>query len=214
MKYTEIQVGDGQSTLLDVKSKPALIRRGTLTMKVKSRDSLISKVEEKPVYIVELAEESYGTSVVSVFSAVQERSGDHVVVQKAYTENITKPSFKGTTFLGKVAQKVHEKSLKPKRVVTTKPPVFLAPVVMGVDTFTQEHGLGFYEREPDKFVMKDGHPSIEYGKNTGVFICLNSIKWDKAYVSAGQLIQDYVADKQLWFNLGGTKPQFKSEVNQ
>ena len=108
MKYTEIQVGDGQSTLLDVKSKPALIRRGTLTMKVKSRDSLISKVEEKPVYIVELAEESYGTSVVSVFSAVQERSGDHVVVQKAYTENITKPSFKGTTFLGKVAQKVHE----------------------------------------------------------------------------------------------------------
>ena len=44
MKYTEIQVGDGQSTLLDVKSKPALIRRGTLTMKVKSRDSLISKV--------------------------------------------------------------------------------------------------------------------------------------------------------------------------
>lgn len=214
MKYTEIQVGDGQSTLLDVKSKPALIRRGTLTMRVKAKDSLISKVEEKPVYIVELAEEPYGTNIVSVFSAVQVGKGDHLVVQKAYTETITQPSFKNTTFLGKVAQKVHEKNLKPKRIVTTKPPVFLAPVVPGVDTFTREEGLGFYEREPDKFVIKDGQPTIEYGKNTGVFICLNSIKWDKAYVNAGQLIQDYVADKQLWFNLGGDKPQFKSEVSQ
>lgn len=214
MKYTEIQVGDGQNVLLDVTSTPTLIHRGTLTMKVKSRDGLVNKVEERPIYIVELAEEPHGANVVSVFTAVQEGTEDHVVVQKAYTENITKPAFKGTTFLGKVAQKVHEKNLKPKREVTTKPPVFLAPVVMGVDTFTQEHGLGFYEREPDKFVMKDGQPSIEYGKNTGVFICLNSIKWGKAYVNAGQVIQDYVADKQLWFNLGGNKPQFKSEVSQ
>lgn len=201
--YTEITVGDGQTTLLDVNSSPKLIRRGVLTMKVKSRELGMRKMIEKPIYIVEVAEEGYGTSIASVFQAVQEGEGDNIVVQKAYKESITQQAFKESTFLGKVAQKVHSKNLKPKRVVTTNPPVFLTPIVLGTDTFTGMSGLGFYEREPDRFVIHDGKPTIEYGKNTGVFICLNSVKWEKVYVSAGQIVQDYIADKQLWFNLEG-----------
>lgn len=204
MNFTEIISPDGSSSLVDVMSPPVLIRRGTLSIKTKQD----GKVAEKAIYIVELAEELSGTDVIAVYKAVTIDG----VVQKDYTEKVIKQGYKESTFLGELAQAVKGKNLKERRTVETKPPLFLAPITLGVDTFTGLEEKGFYEREEDRHVIQDGRPAIKFGDNTGVFIGLSSIKWEKVYVDMNDVTKGYLANKQIWFNLEGNNPQFKSEV--
>lgn len=205
MNFVEVTNPNGEASLIDVNNPPTLIRRGVLSLKTKVNDT----VEEKPIYIVELAEELSGTDIVSVYK-VKAIDG---TVQKDYIEERVTPKFKSTTFLGELAQKVKGKSIKEQRRVETKPPLFLAPVVNGVDTFTGIEGRGFYEREEDRHILlPDGKPGIAYGDNTGVFIGLSSIRWDKVYVDVDSIAKGYLSQKQIWFNLEGQKPQFRSET--
>ena len=205
MNFTEVISPNGEASLIDVNNPPTLIRRGVLSIKTKVNN----EVKETPVYIVELAEELTGTDVVSVYKVKE--IGDSI--QKDYIEEKVTPRFKSTTYLGELAQKIKGRSIKEQRRVETKPPLFLAPVVNGIDTFTGIEGKGFYEREEDRHILlPDGKPGIAYGDNTGVFIGLSSIKWDKAYVDVESITKGYLSQKQIWFNLDGQRPQFRSEA--
>lgn len=209
MNFKEITLGDGTVTLISVDSTPNLIRRGVLTLTVEEEGQKV----KKPIYIVELAEENGGgADIVSVYGI----KANSNVVQKDYEEIIVKAGYKETTELAKVASKVlkaRKGGVPQKRELRTKPPLFLAPVVESIGTFTNVVERGFFEREPDRFRMEDGKPYIQYGKNTGVFIGLNSIKWEKAYVNARELADRYITDKELWFDFGTkNQPQFKSET--
>nr|DAI05888.1 MAG TPA: hypothetical protein [Herelleviridae sp.] len=204
MNFTEVISPNGDSSLIDVTNPPILIRRGTLSIKTK----IDNKAVEKAIYIVELAEETSGTDVVSVYKAKTING----VVQKDFVTEEVKQGYKSTTFLGDLAQKVKGSDLRGKRYISTKPPLFLAPVVFGKDTFTGVEERGFYEREEDRHVIQDGKPAIQFGDNTGVFIGLSSIKWERVYVDMNDVAKGYLANKQVWFNLEGNNPQFKSEV--
>lgn len=204
MKLKEITLGNNTMQLVSVDTPPKLIRRGVLSMVL--ADNKQEKVA-KPIYIVEYAEELGGTDLVSVYGV----KANSKVVEKDYEVIVEKQSYGKDTFLGELANKVHGKNLPDKRVVRTKPPLFIAPVVIGVGTFTGKTELGFYERAKDRFVTTGTGVGVEYGKNTGVFIGLNSIKWEKTFINASDTLQSFVADKTLWFDIA--TPQFKSETH-
>lgn len=83
--------------------------------------------------------------------------------------------------------------------VTTKPPVFIAPVTLGVDTFTHQQGKGFYERTPDKFSAGNGN--LMPGKNTNIFVGLESIKWSEPNYLVGPNRKDYDQLLSTWFGV-------------
>lgn len=207
MKFKTVTLGNGATEIINVDSPPSLIRRGVLSLKVTEKGKLVTT----PVYIVEYAKEQGGVDLVSVF-AIKKGS---TVPEKDFEVVTEELKYKDSTFLGKFANNMlkNQKNIPEKRTVRVKPPLFIAPVVIGVGTFTGKIERGFYERERDRFKMiGNKEMAVEYGSNTGVFIGLNSVKWEKTYVNAGDLVQDFVADKQLWFDFGAqNKPQFKSE---
>lgn len=194
MNFKEITLGNGEQSVIDVDAPPKLIRRGALSIKN-------AKGEKDPIYIVELAEETGDVDIVRVYKAkkgMHPPMKDFEVVEK-------EPKFAGETKLGEMANLLLKKqSPKKKRTYVDNPPLFIAPIQYSEDTFTGKYGKGFYERTKDQFVNRDGKPAIAYGKNTGVFIGLDSIHWDKAYVDASSIVQDFVSDKELWFNLGSS----------
>lgn len=208
MKLKELTLGNNSMQVVNVDTPPTLIRRGVLSMVTKQ--GMLQEVVVKPIYIVEYAEEVGGVDLVSVFGL----KANSKMPEKDYEVIIQKQGFKTTTFLGDLASKVKGKDLPEKKVIRTKPPLFIAPVVTGVNTFTGKTELGFYEREKDRFITTATGAGIEYGENTGVFVGLSSVKWEKTFVNAGDTVQSFVADKLLWFDLVSPDiPQFKSETH-
>lgn len=206
MNFKEVTMGDGNIELIDVDTPPKLIRRGVLSMKQVEK----GKEVLKPIYVIEHAEELGGADIVAVYR-VKENSKP---VVKDFQSVETRFKYRESTFLGGLANKKLEaqKEVPVKRKVENKPPLFLAPITLGVGTFTGKLERGFYEREQDRFVLDNGKPKIQYGENTGVFIGLDSVKWDKAFVNAGDSINQYVQDKLIWFDLQNAgKHPFKSD---
>lgn len=193
MEFRQVTMGEGQVELVDVTTPPKLIRRGVLSMKTVEK----GKEVLKPIYIVEHAEEQGGADIVSVYT-VKEGSQPPI---KDFETIERKFKYKEGTYLGKLANRLLGDSAPVKKVVEDKPPLFLAPVTYAKGTFTGNFERGFYEREKDRFTVSEGKMKIIYGDNTGVFIGLDSVKWDKAYVDAGDLTSKYVQDKMLWFDL-------------
>lgn len=189
MNFIEASL-NGYRTLIDTESTPTLIRRGVLSLKT---DKGL-----QAIYIIEHAEEKESDDIVSVY-AVKKDSNPPV---KDFEAKEVYYKYRESTLLGKLANQVFSKKLsKPEEKVEEKPPLFLAPITEGTDTITEVEGPGFYEREPDKFRIKEGKPFVEYGENTGVFIGLNSIKWEKAFVQTRGLLEDYIRDKEIWFDM-------------
>lgn len=71
----------------------------------------------------------------------------------------------------------------PKKVKAVKPPLFIADIEYGVDSFDGKYTLGFEERLPDTLVMNSSGNVVDnkHNEDTGVFIGLNKIHWMKEY---------------------------------
>lgn len=192
MRFKEITLGNGDKKILDVDAPPKLIRRGTYKLED-------NKGRAVPFYIIELAEEAGDVDLARVY-AVKKDSNPPM---KDFDVQEVKPAYRGGTTLGRIAnERLRKQKPKSQRKIIDKPPLFIATIQEGIDTFTGGYGRGFYERAKDEFRNGGGKPVIQYGQNTGVFISLNSVEWEKAYVDASSLVKDYITDKELWFNLG------------
>ncbi|AID17125.1 hypothetical protein QLX41_gp037 [Listeria phage LMTA-94] len=181
MSEYEASRTDLSRELLQGDLQPSIMRRGILY------------IRKKPEYIVEYVEEaSSDTLMVSVF-AVQPKSKPPLkawtLVDKTFQYNT------GTT-LGLLAKEL--KHVPKKTEKRENPPLFIAPALDGVDTFTGRAGKGFYDREPDR-ATSDG--KIVQGKHTGVFVGFDSITWEKAIVLTEEIASRYLTARAQWYNI-------------
>lgn len=162
-------------------------------------------VDRVPVYIVEYYDDGTSDTYVSVFNVAEVSRKENAsreakkYPRKAYEVRNIKKGFAGNTVLSDLAAKIY----KPKEYTreVDKPPMFVAPIQYGKDTFQENEGMGFYERTKDRFVRKtkgSKDVSIEPGNQTGVFISLDSIDWRKKSVPTNDIINSYQSRKSLW----------------
>lgn len=144
-------------------------------------------VDKKPIYIIDLMDE-YVDPYVLVF-AVQDDSDVENPTKKWKTETIMPPAFLHTTELSRLAnEQTHRNKLTSRKVNVINPPLFMSPVIEGVDTFTQEESQGFNEKSPDK-ETSDGLP-------TGVFITLATVRWTRTFIPQKYLV-DYFQRRKI-----------------
>lgn len=146
----------------------------------------------KPIYIVEHLVDPTSFDVVIVYS-IKDNSKPPV---KAFDEVKYETQYKGSTSLGALANQV---GIKTKRKsIQERPPLFVTPVLQGVDTFTGQEGMGFFEREKDNFRASG---KVIEGAQTGVFITLDSVTWNHTFVPAHNVLSDYLTVRDVWFNI-------------
>lgn len=179
------------------KGRPNVLRRGVLSLKVKKDKTLLNKesYELKPIYVVELMQENEQLSFVTVY----EPHPNSNPVIKAYEKVKKKKSFSTETKLGQIANSTIK--IPEKVIYQDKRPLFMAPVMDGVDTFTKVRGRGFYEREKDGIVVSGVGATFKEGKATGVFIGLDTIVWKDTVVLTSDILKQFEVNKQIWFNL-------------
>ena len=167
-----------------LKETPTQLRRGTLY------------AEKQAIYIIEILDDGN----VPLYATVYEVQPNSKPPMKAYQQVGQTFSFKTSTALGRLASK-HVKVAPSKKNVEL-PPLFMAEIVNGTDTFTGKHGTGFWERERDRTqLLKDGVEVI-HGDRTGVFIELSSITWEKLIIPTEEVIREVQANKILFFGFG------------
>lgn len=87
--------------------------------------------------------------------------------------------------LGRLLNSLIENNNKenPKKIKAIKPPLFIADIEYGTDSFDGKYTLGFEERLPDTLVMNSAGNVVDNKHNdtTGVFIGLNKIHWTNEY---------------------------------
>lgn len=163
--------------------------------------------EDSPLYIVEYfdneyAPETYAT-VYEVAEASRKEDASEEAKQfprKAYERKVVRRGYGDLTPLAKKAAEIHEPEQFVREV--ERPPVFMARIQYGEDTFTGYEGMGFYERTKDRFVVgKGGNGEVVGGKNTGVFITLDSIDWRRHYVPTSDALNKYAMQRTLWDGL-------------
>lgn len=169
---------------------PNLLYRGLLSVP----DINNLKGPKVPLYLCEILEEDNEKRVVTVYEPM---SKDMPWKKKSVTHRV-KSGPKGNTKLAVLASKM----IKPTYTISEEenPPLFLAPLVHGKDTFSGQYGLGFFEREPDRVTYTETGPKIVTGELTGVFINLSSIKWKDPIVPTQEVIKRTEANKLLWLS--------------
>lgn len=188
-------LSEKQQSFLDFATKgdfPDLVHRGLLKMNLK--DPQTGERVKTPVYLCEIVEEGREKRFVSVYKP---HSKD-APWTKRYNLVDVKQGVTGTTTLARVAQEVFGPTRTGKKRVEEMP-VFVAPLLQGVDTFTGEHGLGFWEREQDRVLINGSKTTVEHGKRTGVFICLTTLEWAEPVVPTGDLVTRSRAQETLWY---------------
>lgn len=177
-------MSDIRDSLITMDKMPPVIKHGVMY------------IMKKPVYIIELIEDG-GTAAeyVTVYE-VEQNSKPPI---KAYKKTVRQQGFKKTTLLGQLASERFKIADKIEKI--TNPPLFMATLTYGVDTFSRKEGRGFYEREKDDIIVSAKGVQVQRGDQTGVFINLDSITWEKAYVAPGDILKEFNARKALWFDL-------------
>lgn len=151
-------------------------------------------VNQKPVYIIEVVEESAGQSTqYATLYTVQRDSNPPI---KSYKTIKKSKGFKSTTVLGKLADSMFKPTSHLVR--QEEPPAFMVDLMYGKDTFTGVEGKGFYEREQDVIQVTAGGVKVKPGELTGVFIALSSVVWEKMTVSTEDILQEYEARRLIW----------------
>lgn len=163
------------------KSPATLMQRGILYFK------------GKPFYIVEIPEDDKG--IVLVYGVADVEDGKEPI--KDFTIEQQTNGIVGGTALSDALKKVIPRTTG-KKVRRTNPPLFIAPIVPGVDTVSGKEGLGFFEREPRAWDYAKKEMIEE--KITMVFISLDSIEWVKTYITPTAILKDELAKKgsDLW----------------
>lgn len=149
--------------------------------------------QSKPIYIVERLEDGNYPEVVKVYDVAK---GYDVPVRAFELRTVVK-TVNPTSRAGLLASRF----VKPRkhRVRVEKPPLYISPIVEGVDTFTGFHGDGFYDKEEDKMYYKEGKRFLEEGGLTGVFITLASIKWSHPVIATSDVVDEYQTLKQMYY---------------
>jgi len=163
-------------------------------------------LDDSPLYIVEYYDneheiETYAT-IYDVASISKKEDAPEEAKQfprKAYEKKTVKRGFGNKTLLSRKASKVHEPEEFVREV--EKPPLFLARLQRGTDTFLGIEGMGFYERTKDRQVKRGDKIVMEGGENTGVFITLESIDWRRHYVPTSEAVNKYRANRSIWSEL-------------
>lgn len=131
-------------------------------------------VDKKPLYIVRHTDFPGGESAVGVYgiSAQDYKQSKGKVIHKDWHTVTTRPPFKkGSSLLADKALNF----FKPEVHKVEKPAIFTARVINGVGTWDGKRGKGFNEYMPDRLDRQNNR--WLQGEPTGVFITLDSIKW-------------------------------------
>lgn len=152
-------------------------------------------INKEPLYIVELVIASSGVyDYVTVYEAMGK---DLDTAQKSYqTKSVTYGYSTGTS-LGKLANKIFKPQKKDK--VETNRPLYMSSIEEGQDTFNKEsYGYGFRDKTKVTTTIKGNEVVSSGGDNTGVFITLNSIHWQKKdTIMTDGMLEDIKARKTL-----------------
>lgn len=143
-------------------------------------------VNKEPIYIAEYKDKYPEIAVYAPMKTTID--GKDFWDKKFVMDEKPQYRFSEETLLGKLAGK--RLGSKNKKLVKKKlyeMPLFVTDIKMGVDTFTGHHGLGFWDRTPDKSSLKE----YVRGTETGVFICLDSFKWEDIKYTNEDLRETY-----------------------
>lgn len=163
--------------LITLANEPHYNRRGILMMNLKGKKS--------PIYIGE-----YQTDIplIAIYGVRTKVVGGKEFYDKDYIETKHKEyKYSSRTTLGALASAAKGNTPTVKIIKEYQAPLFRAKIVEGTDTFTGRRGFGFYEQEPDT-VTDEG---IEENGKTGVFIGLDSFKWQNVTYSPRKVLDDY-----------------------
>lgn len=163
------------------KSPATLVQRGVLYFK------------GKPFYIVEIPDDD--KDIVMVYGVADVEDGKEPIKDFSIEEQSN--GILGGTALSDALKMVLPKKTG-KKTRKTKPPLFVAPIVPGVDTVTGKEGLGFFEREPRRWDY--AKQTVLEEKITMVFISLDSIEWLKTYITPTEILRDEIAknESNVW----------------
>lgn len=177
---------------------PLKVHSGVLYKEVPALGGIVNPITKepilynKPIYIVEHVVDPTSFDVVMVYG-VKDNSKPPV---KAFDEVVSETKYLKGTPLGQLAD---VKGIKTKRKsIVERPPLFVTPVFEGVDTFTRQEGLGFFERQKDNFRATG---EIIEGAQTGVFVTLDSVTWNHTFIPANNILSDYLAVRDVWFGI-------------
>lgn len=155
--------------------------------------------------MVDLHENETAVEVYDISIDHVDDTGNPIYV-KAFTEVKPQseyvPKFSSQSKLGIAVNQLFNQRKKKKPMVKVKekrqvnPPLYIADIEEGIDTFDGQRKLGFYDRIPDKIYMLQ-HKVIEteHAERTGIFIGLDRIKWIKSYIPFSSVI-DLADQKQ------------------
>lgn len=177
---------------------PLRVRTGVLYKEVNLMDGMKNPItgeyitSKKAIYIIEHIIDPHSFDMVVAY---QPKAKSNPPV-KDYAEKVYKSSYRETTPLGKLAVTSGRK--QERKRVEEAPPLFVTPVIEGIDTFNNTFGLGFPEREPDKFLANGERKE---GNSTGVFITLDSVEWGQTHVPTREVVANYTAMRDVWFHI-------------
>lgn len=144
--------------------------------------------EKVPTYVVEEQYYDRNDRYYRVYGVFKKNGKAYPI--KDYKE-VPKPDkqdeLRGTSNLVKLAKRMFKGSKKkPQILKAEKPPLFMAPGMNGVDTFTGQKCFGFKEYSPDKYLQGN---YIE-GQPTGVFLNIDLIRWGDAKIDIDDIINN------------------------
>lgn len=149
--------------------------------------------KKQAIYIIEKIESE--NDVVFVYD-VHDGKAEYPI--KEFELQTLSNELPGGSLISDTVKRLIPKKETKKKV--DKPPIFIAPVVDGIDTITQAQGEGFFERQPDTLDPMSGN--IIEGNRTGIFISLKSIEWRKSYVPTNYVLRkynQYKMDKEYYY---------------
>lgn len=176
---------------------PPLVHRGVLRLKGKDSEG---RATYEPIYLVEMLEVEGVKELVTVFKPHPDSSIEKPI--RDYTLRTVEKTYSKKTRLGKLASTLNSDS--KGNIILEKPPLFMAMIEQGVDTFSGKAELGFKEKEPDTTTIDKGKLVTIHGGDTGVFIGLSSIKWNETVVATEELLRKIRSRQEvLSYGFGG-----------
>lgn len=177
-------------------------------MNVKYPDKLTSSREGvltfkgTPQYVIKQINAVQGTYVYAYQPDmdVYRNSGKEKAIRKQYSL-VPKSEFKKSTTMGRVAQTILN-GKKRKDVYREDPAIFVAPVEIGVGTFSGKRDLGFYERERESW--NGTTKQYDGGDRTGIFILMSDVKWntEQSQLDGKSILGSMgLKTEDTWYNL-------------
>lgn len=156
-------------------------------------------------YVEEISVQGASTPYLAVYEISKESLSQYaiskdlsVIYKKVVHRQVDKTRVVGLTKLSKLVTKGKDKVTEKHTQTLVAKPLFLAEEEPGIDSFTNEYGMGFmeYVKNPDEILKANisnhkGMPPATIP--TGVFISVKHIAWQKQYIPIAGLV-GYLSD--------------------